>query len=135
MTVDHILHCWERKENGILMTVRTNNNIAPEDLVELVSCNCNNDCVDGCCTCKTNNVLCTDLMVVVTNVKILMHLLLLRLLMTKMMTMNSFDNQANLQGKKLKNWKNRYRKLKNLRNMILEHGGLNSLFTWFADIS
>ena len=58
MTVDHILHCWEMKENGILMTVHTNNNIAPEDLVELVSCNCNNDCVDGCCTCKTNNVLC-----------------------------------------------------------------------------
>ena len=134
MTVDHILHFWEMKENGILMTVHTNNNIAPEDLVELVSCNCNDDCVDGWCTCKTNSVLCTDLMVV-TNVKILVHLLLLRLLMTKMMTMNSFDNQTNLQRRKLKNWKNPYRKLKNLRNMILEHGRLNSLFTWFADIS
>lgn len=61
MTIDHLLHGWEMKENGILMTLRTHDNIALEGLVELVSCSCNDDCSEGRCTCKTNNVPCTGL--------------------------------------------------------------------------
>ena len=46
--------------NRIYMPVRTAEEISPEDLISLVSCNCNGDCSNGHCTCKNNYVACTD---------------------------------------------------------------------------
>ena len=51
------------KGNGILMAACTQGRIAPEGLVELVSCNCNGDCSKGWCTCQKNNFPRTDLCV------------------------------------------------------------------------
>ena len=34
--------------------------VAPEGLVDLVTCNCKGDCTKGWCTCKNNKVPCTD---------------------------------------------------------------------------
>ena len=42
------------------MQICTAEEISPEDLISLVSCNCNGDCSNGHCTCKKNNVACTD---------------------------------------------------------------------------
>ena len=42
------------------MPVCTLDNVAPEELVELVSCNCKGDCTKRWCKCKKNNVPCTD---------------------------------------------------------------------------
>ena len=43
MTVDHLFHGLEMKENGILMAVCTYDSIAAEKLVDMASCNCNGD--------------------------------------------------------------------------------------------
>ena len=42
------------------MPVTTEDAIAPEELITLVSCNCNGNCSNNLCTCKKNNVACTD---------------------------------------------------------------------------
>ena len=42
------------------MPISTEDEIAPEDIVTLVSCNCNGECSNNHCTCKKNNVACTD---------------------------------------------------------------------------
>ena len=46
--------------NGALMPVTTEDEIAPEELITLVSCNCNGNCSNNHCTCKKNNVACTE---------------------------------------------------------------------------
>ena len=56
MTVDHLLHGCEMKENGILIVVCTHDSIAPEGVVELASCNCNGDSSKGWCIFKKSNV-------------------------------------------------------------------------------
>ena len=38
----------------------TEDEVAPEDLITLVSCNCKGECSNNHCTCKKNNVACTD---------------------------------------------------------------------------
>ena len=43
-----------------MMPVCSRDDIAPEELIDLVSCNCNGDCSKGRCTCKKNKVACTD---------------------------------------------------------------------------
>ena len=45
---------------GVIMPICTEEEIAPEHLVTLVSCNCNGECSKNQCTCKKNNVACTD---------------------------------------------------------------------------
>ena len=40
--------------------VCSKDDIAPEVLIDLVSCNCSGDCSKGWCTCKKNTVACTD---------------------------------------------------------------------------
>ena len=50
---------WEICD-GVWMPICTANEIAPDDLISLVSCNCNGDCLNNHCTCKKNNVACTD---------------------------------------------------------------------------
>ena len=50
---------WYDSE-GVMMPICTAEEIAPEDLVSLVSCNCNGECTNNHCTCKKNNVACTD---------------------------------------------------------------------------
>ena len=42
------------------MPICTEEEIAPEDLITLVSCNCKGECSNNHCTCKKNNVACTD---------------------------------------------------------------------------
>ena len=42
------------------MPVCSKDDIAPKELIDLVSCNCNGDCSKGRCTCKKNSVACTD---------------------------------------------------------------------------
>ena len=51
------------KGNGILMAACTQGRIAPEGLVELVSCNCNGDYNKGWCFCQKNNFPRTNLCV------------------------------------------------------------------------
>ena len=46
--------------NEFYMPVCTAEEIAPGDLISLVSCSCNGDCSNAHCTCKKNNVACTD---------------------------------------------------------------------------
>ena len=46
---------WEICD-GVWMPICTANEIAPDDLISLVSCNCNGDCSNNHCTCKKNNV-------------------------------------------------------------------------------
>ena len=50
---------WE-DSGGEMMPISTEDEIAPEDIVTLVSCNCNGECSNNHCTCKKNNVACTD---------------------------------------------------------------------------
>ena len=50
---------WNDSE-GVMMPICTEDEIAPEDLVTLVSCSCNGACSNNHCTCKKNNVACTD---------------------------------------------------------------------------
>ena len=40
MTVDHLFHGLEMKENGILMAMCTHDSIAAEKLVDVASCKC-----------------------------------------------------------------------------------------------
>lgn len=61
LTIDHLCHGWELNENGPLMPVCTHDSIAPEGLVDLVSCNCQGDCTKGWCTCQKAPTNCTDL--------------------------------------------------------------------------
>ena len=42
-----------------MMPISTEDEITPEDIVTLVSCNLNGECSNNHCTCKKNNV-CTD---------------------------------------------------------------------------
>ena len=58
-TVDHLAYGW-KMDGELLMPVCTVDSIAPEEIVELVSCNCGGDCSKGWCTCKKNGVPCTD---------------------------------------------------------------------------
>ena len=50
---------WEICDD-ILVPVSTRDDIAPEHLITLVSCNCKGACSTNHCTCKKNNVACTD---------------------------------------------------------------------------
>ena len=43
------------------MPVTTADEIAPQELITLVSCNCNGNCSNNHCTCKKNNVTCTNI--------------------------------------------------------------------------
>ena len=43
------------------MPITTEDEIAPEELITLVSCNCNGNCSNNNCTFKKNNVVCSDL--------------------------------------------------------------------------
>ena len=61
MTVDHLFHGLEMKENGILMAVCTYDSIAAEKLVDVASCNCNGDFGKGWCTYRKRNVLNADI--------------------------------------------------------------------------
>ena len=57
--VDPLNFGWEQCD-GALMPVTTEDEIAPEELITLVSCNCNGNCSNNHCTCKKNNVACSD---------------------------------------------------------------------------
>ena len=57
--VNYLEYGWEMCD-GVLMPKCTEDEVAPEDLVALVSCNCNGKCCNNHCTCKKNNVACTD---------------------------------------------------------------------------
>ena len=59
VVVNHLEHGWEICD-GNLMPVSTHDDIAPNDLIALVSCSCNGECSNNHCTCKKNNVACTD---------------------------------------------------------------------------
>lgn len=48
------------KIDDVLMPICTTNEVAPEDLITLVSCQCNGNCSKNICTCKKNNEPCTD---------------------------------------------------------------------------
>ena len=61
MTIDPLCNGWELNKDGHLMPVCTHDNIAPEGLIELVSCNCQGDCTKGRCTCQKSSTNCTDL--------------------------------------------------------------------------
>ena len=60
-TIDYLQHGWELNEKGDVMPVTTFDTIAPEGLIELVSCKCKGDCTKGWCACKKGNTNCTDL--------------------------------------------------------------------------
>ena len=50
-SVDPLQYGWEMKVET-LMPVCSKDYIAPEEPIDLVSCNCNGDCSKGRCTCK-----------------------------------------------------------------------------------
>ena len=50
---------WEVSD-GVIMPVCTRDVIAPEDLVELVSCNCKGNCATKRCKCHKSDEACTD---------------------------------------------------------------------------
>ena len=57
--IDFLQFGWEKNDRGLL-PVSTADEIAPEFLVSLVSCNCKRECDSNRCSCKKNNVACTD---------------------------------------------------------------------------
>lgn len=59
VTINPLEYGWEKKDE-MLMPVCSADDVAPEGLVDLVTCNCKGDCTKGRCTCKKNNVACTD---------------------------------------------------------------------------
>ncbi|XP_071951750.1 scavenger receptor cysteine-rich type 1 protein M130-like [Antedon mediterranea] len=52
-------YSWQL-ENGHLKPVFCNNPLAPEALLEIRRCTCNGSCSTNRCSCKKNNLLCTD---------------------------------------------------------------------------
>ena len=46
--------------DGMIMPVCTRDVIAPEDLIELVSCNCKGNCARNRCKCHESDEACTD---------------------------------------------------------------------------
>ena len=57
--IDHLENGWELR-NEALFPKCSEEDVAPEGLVDLVTCNCKGDCTKGWCTCKKNKVPCTD---------------------------------------------------------------------------
>ena len=51
---------WEL-DNGNLVPVLTDDLPAPTGLIELSMCSCKTGCSSGRCTCKKNNLLCTEM--------------------------------------------------------------------------
>ena len=51
---------WEL-DNGNLVPIMTDDLPAPTGLIELSMCSCKTGCSSGRCTCKKNNLLCTEM--------------------------------------------------------------------------
>ena len=51
---------WEL-DNGNLVSIMTDDFPAPTALIELSMCSCKTGCSSGRCTCKKNNLLCTEM--------------------------------------------------------------------------
>ena len=51
---------WEL-DNGNLVPIMTDDLPAPTGLIELSTCTCKTGCSSGRCTCKKNNLLCTEI--------------------------------------------------------------------------
>ena len=51
---------WEL-DNGNLVLIMTDDLPAPTGLIELSTCTCKTGCSSGRCTCKKNNLLCTEM--------------------------------------------------------------------------
>ena len=51
---------WEL-DNGNLVPIMTDDLPAPTGLIELSTCTCKTGCSSGRCTCKKNNLLCTEM--------------------------------------------------------------------------
>ena len=51
---------WE-VDNGNLVPIMTDDLPAPTGLIELSTCSCKTGCSSGRCTCKKNNLLCTEI--------------------------------------------------------------------------
>ena len=51
---------WEL-DNGNLVLIMTDDLPAPTDVIEFVMYSCKTGCSSGRCTCKKNNVLCTEM--------------------------------------------------------------------------
>ena len=58
-TRDPLDYGWEIN-NGKIVPVTTDIEIAPKAIIELVACNCGGECSNLRCKCKKNNVSCTD---------------------------------------------------------------------------
>ena len=48
-------------DNTNLVPIMTGGLAAPTDLIELSMCSCKTGCSSGRCTCKKNNLLCTEM--------------------------------------------------------------------------
>ena len=51
---------WE-SDNGNLVPIMIGDLPAPTDFIELIMCSCKTGCSSGRCTCKKNNLSCTEM--------------------------------------------------------------------------
>ena len=58
-TRDPLDYGW-KNQDGKIIPVTTDMEIAPKAIIELVACNCGGKCTNLRCRCKKNNVCCTD---------------------------------------------------------------------------
>lgn len=59
--LDPLQNGYHKKSDGQLTPTMTDVLPAPKAIIELVSCHCKTDCSSARCSCRTNNLSCTDL--------------------------------------------------------------------------
>src|SRR6218665_3357872 len=59
--LDPLKNGYHKDSDGQLKSTMTNALPAPKAIIEMVSCHCKTDCSSARCSCRTNNLSCTDL--------------------------------------------------------------------------
>ena len=59
--IDPLLNGYYRDKDEMLKPVTTNSLPAPEAIIEMVRCQCKKDCSSRRCSCKSNDLTCTEL--------------------------------------------------------------------------
>ena len=59
--LDPLQHGFYKEDNGRFMPVTTDALPAPKAIIELVRCNCKTNCTSARCSCKMNDLPCTEL--------------------------------------------------------------------------
>ena len=59
--VDPLLNGYYKDRDGMLRPITTESLPAPEAIIEMVRCRCKKDCSSRRCSCKSNDLTCTEL--------------------------------------------------------------------------